>query len=291
MRTYLECVPCFVRQALDAARMATDDAAIHERVLRETLQLAAEMRFDRSPPWMGQKIHHLLREASANRDPYRQEKERSTEIALSLYPGLEQQVRSSADPFVTALRLAIAGNIIDFGCKSSVSEDDVRHAVGAAMEQPLDGAAVEDLRRSVGRAEDILYLADNAGEIVLDRLLIEELPAGRVTVAVKSGPIINDATRADAQAAGLNSAVPVIENGSDAPGTILEQCSDSFRQRFRRCDLVIAKGQGNYETLSGVDGKVFFLLKAKCPVIARDLGCEVGQMVVSRGHANKHEPA
>lgn len=280
MRTYLECVPCFVRQALDAARMATSDPAVHEQVLRETLRLAATMRFDRPPPWMGQQIHRLLRVATGNEDPYRQEKRRSNELAGKLYPGLKRQVKRSADPFTTALRLAIAGNIIDFGCKSRISDEEVHRAIDSAMTDELDGAAVEELRGAVARAGDILYLADNAGEIVLDRLLIEEMPVDRVTLVVKRSPIINDATREDAEAAGLTSLVPVIDNGSDVPGTILELCSASFRDRFDRCDLVISKGQGNYETLSGVDGKVFFLLKAKCPVIARDIGCEVDRMVI-----------
>ncbi len=291
MRTYLECVPCFVRQALDASTLVTADPAVHERVLRETLRLAAEMRFDRPPPWMGQKIHQLLKEATGNPDPYRQEKERSNALALGLYPALKHQVRSSADPFAAAVRLAIAGNIIDFGCKSRITEDEVHQAIEAAMRDPIDETGLEDLRRSVEQAGDILYLADNAGEIVLDRLLLEEMPAEVVTVVVKGSPIINDATLEDAEAAGLTSLVKVIDNGSDVPGTILELCSPSFRERLASCDLVISKGQGNYETLSGLDGRAFFLLKAKCPVIARDLGCEIGQMVVCRGRTSAWETA
>jgi uncharacterized protein with ATP-grasp and redox domains len=282
MRTYFECVPCFLRQSLDAARMVTDDARIHERVLRETLRLIGEMPFDRPPPWVGQRIHKLLRDATGNPDPYRAVKRHSNALALELYPRLKQQVRASLDPFAMAVRIAIAGNVVDFGCRNRLGDDEVLRAIDDALDGWIDELVVASLRRAVHEAGDILYLADNAGEIVLDRLLIEEMPADHVTLVVRGSPVINDATREDAEAAGLNDLVAVMDNGSDVPGTILETCSSSFRSRFEECDLVIAKGQGNYETLSGVDQSIFFLFKAKCPVIARDAGSEVDQMVVRR---------
>ena len=298
MRTYLECVPCFLRQSLDASRMVTDDPAVHERVVRGTLRLVAEMAFDRSPPWMGQQIHRLLREATENPDPYREVKHHSNALALELYPTLKQRVRASADPFAAAVRMAIAGNVIDFGRRSRLDDDEVRQAIEDAMDPDapgFDNGAVDDLRRAIEHARDILYLADNAGEIVFDRLLIEEMPMDRITLVVRGGPVINDATREDAEVAGLSTLVAVTDNGSDVPGTILESCSPSFRTRFARCDLVIAKGQGNYETLGGEDQNIFFLFKAKCPVIARDVGSEVGQMVVcqnrSQNEAGSREPA
>jgi len=275
--------------------MVSNDPAVHERVVRETLRLAAEMPFERSPPWMGQRIHRFLRDATGNPDPYREVKRRSNALALELYPTLKQRVRTSADPFATAVRLAIAGNVIDFGCRSSLNDDEVHEAIEDAMGRSFDEIAIADLRRAVSEAKNILYLADNAGEIVFDRLLIEEMLTDRITLVVRGGPVINDATREDAQTAGLSSFVTVMDNGSDVPGTILESCSSSFRTRFEQCDLVIAKGQGNYETLGGKDQNIFFLFKAKCPVIARDVGREVGQMVVCQNRrqneAGSREPA
>ena len=269
--------------------MVTDDPAVHERVVRETLRLAAEMPFDRSPPWMGQRIHRFLREATRNPDPYREVKERSNALALGLFPALKERVRTSADPFATAVYLAIAGNVIDFGCKSHVGDDVVHQAIEDALEHSVDDAALTGLRRAVDEARHILYLADNAGEIVFDRLLIEELPRERVVLVVRGGPAINDATREDAEKAGLGSLVTVMDNGSDVPGTILETCSSAFRDRFAQSDLIIAKGQGNYETLSDEGPRVVFLFKAKCPVIARDVGCEVGQMIVCHGSRERDQ--
>ena len=260
--------------------MATDDPVVHEQVLRGTLRFVAEMPFDRPPPWLGQRIHKLLRDATGNPDPYREVKRRSNALALEMYPTLKQRLGGSADPFIAAVRMAVAGNVIDFGCRSDLGDDEVLQEIDDAMDGLVDEVAVADLHRAVHEAGDIVYLADNAGEIVLDRLLIEAMPADRVTLVVRGGPIINDATREDAEVAGLSCLVAVMDNGSDVPGTILETCSPSFRSRFEECDLVIAKGQGNYETLSGQDRDIFFLFKAKCPVVARDIGGEVGRMVV-----------
>ncbi len=284
MRTYLECVPCFLRQALDASRSVTSDPAVHEKVVRETLRLASRMRFDVSPPWMGQRIHRLLREATGDPDPYREAKRRSNAVAMELYPELKKRVAASADPFATAVHLAIAGNVIDLGCKADLHDGDVHRAIEEALAAPINLREIHAIRQAIREAKAILYLADNAGEIVLDRLLIECMPTERTTLVVRGRPIINDATREDAEAAGLTDLVEVIDNGTDVPGTILNQCSAAFRRRFENADLILAKGQGNYETLNQerLDGgqEMFFLLKAKCAVIARDLGCRTGEMVV-----------
>jgi len=279
MRIFLDCIPCFVRQALDSARLATDDEQIHERVVREVLRLAADLDISQSPPVIGQQIHRLIRKLIGNTDPYRELKQRFNRLALELCAELEERVRTSDDPMETAVRLAIAGNIIDLGVKTSIKESNVEKVIRDCLTADFDNQQVEGFRNAVSRAEKIFYLADNAGEIVFDRLLIEQLPAEKVTVVVKGSPVINDATMEDAEFAGLTEMVEVIDNGSDAPGTILETCSQIFRNRFEEADLIIAKGQGNYETLSDADKNIFFVLKAKCPVIARDLGCEVGEMI------------
>ena len=284
MRTYVECVPCFLRQTLEALRVVASEPSVHERVMRETLRLAAGMRFDLPPPWMGQQIHRLVRRACGDADPYREAKRRSNAAALRLYPRLKAHVDGSKDPFATAVVLAIAGNVIDMGCTADLSDEDVRLAIHEAFTEPADLQNVEALRRAMAEAKDILYLADNAGEIVFDRLLIEHMPVDRTTLVVRGRPILNDATREDAEAAGLTDMVEVIDSGTDVPGTILDQCPAAFRERFDLADLIVAKGQGNYETLSTErlhgDQRMFFLLKVKCAVVARDLGCRMGQAIV-----------
>jgi len=281
MKTTYDCIPCFIRQALDAVRLATSDEKIHERVLRGVLAAASKMNLDQSPPVMGQYIHRLIREFSGNDDPYKKIKERFNSFALKLYPDLKQRIKSSSNPMDTAVRMAIAGNIIDFGVNSQLDRSVISDTIEQALSAQVFGN-IEVLCDSIDSADNILYLGDNCGEIVFDRLLIEQLPVHKVTFVVRGGPIINDATMADARETGMTELVTVMDNGSNAPGTVLEKCSKEFRECFTNADLIIAKGQGNYETLSNCEKKIFFLLKAKCPVISDHVGCEPGSFIVKR---------
>jgi len=281
MKTYFDCIPCFVRQVLDSVRMITDDEQLHEKVMREALKMASGMDLSQSPPAMAQKIHRFIREMTGVDDPYLEVKNRFNTMALRLYPDLKEQIETSIDPIETAIRLAIAGNIIDFGVNSTVEPSQVEQTIAESLTDPLDTESLELFKDAITQAKDILYLGDNAGEIVFDRLLIERLPFEKITFVVKGGPILNDAVMKDAQNVGLTDVVDVIDNGSDAPGTILNGCSEKFRRRFDDADLIIAKGQGNYETLSDVDKNIFFLVRPKCNVLARHLGCEIGSLVLS----------
>ena len=207
MRTYLECIPCFVRQALDAVRFVTDDEAVHADVLRQVLRAAADMDMSLAPPAMGHQIHSLIRRLTGQADPYLDVKERFNRFALGLYPEMKTRVERATDPLETAARLAIAGNIIDFGVTSTLDEATVHETIERAMSEPLCGS-VDGWRDVASEARDILFLADNAGEIVFDRVLIEALPSQKVTVVVKGGPVFNDATMDDARTAGMTELVP-----------------------------------------------------------------------------------
>jgi uncharacterized protein with ATP-grasp and redox domains len=224
-------------------------------------------------------VHEIVRQEVGDSNPYRSAKERSTQEALALYPRLTSLVADADDALETALRLAIAGNIIDFG---AVAEYDLWGTVERVLAQPFaidDGAA---LRKALDSAHEVLYLGDNAGETVFDRVLIETLDVP-VVYAVKGGAALNDATREDAEAVGLDEVATVVDNGASTVGTILGRCSSEFQRRFAAAELVIAKGQANYETLSEKGSKIFFLLQAKCPVIARDIGVPVGSIILEQG--------
>lgn len=287
MRTYFDCIPCFVRQTLDSVRMMTDDKQLHESILREVLRMASEMDLRESPPAMAQKIHQYIRLITGISDPYLDVKNRFNTLALQMYPDLKQRIETSTDPLETAVRLAIAGNIIDFGVNSTVEPDHVERTITESLTDPLHKESLEAFRQAVSQAEKILYLGDNAGEIVFDRLLIEQLPCEKITFVVKGGPILNDALLEDAQIVGITDLVDVIDNGSDAPGTILENGSEMFRRQFDQSDLVISKGQGNYETLSDVDKNIFFLVRPKCNVLARHLNRDIGSLVLSGSNHNR----
>ena len=279
MQTCLDCLPCFVRQTLDASRQMSDDPAFHENALRDLFRDLADNDLTQSPPVLAQQIHRRLRETSGISDPYLQQKRAHNELALHLLPALRKDVDESDDPLISAAHFAIAGNIIDLGAKSGLQEADVLHAIEHAAEEPLEGD-LDAFRSAVANAKNILYLADNAGEIVFDRLLIEQLGPQRVTLAVRGMPILNDALEADARMAGLHEIVPIIGNGSDVPGTDIDQCSDEFRALFDAADLIISKGQGNFETLSSNPRRIFFLFKVKCPMVADASGNPLGAHVL-----------
>ena len=279
MKTYLDCIPCIVRQSLASVRRVTDDVRIHEQILREVLQATSRIDMDQPPAAMAQTVHRRIRQLCGNEDPYRESKEQFNRLALEILPGFQRRVEDAADPWEAAVRLAIAGNIMDLGVKSGLNEAQVRVSIGQSLDEPLDGSPTH-LASAIAEAKSILYLPDNAGEIVFDRLLVERMPREKLTVAVRGRPVINDATLDDAETAGLTRLVRVIDNGSDAPGTILADCSPTFQQAFADADLIVSKGQGNYETLRECPKPIYFLLRVKCPVIARDIGCPVGRMVL-----------
>jgi hypothetical protein len=286
MKVYLDCFPCFIRQALDACRMITDDTYVHQSVVRKVLEKLIQLDMTETPPAIAQHTHRLIKEITEQSDPYYQKKKEFNEVALGMYPKAKRIVKDSEDSIYTAVRLAIGGNIIDFGVSGVLEQKAVKEAIENSLTDEFDSSRLEDFKNAVEQAENILYLGDNAGEIVFDKLLIEFLPYNKITFAVRGEPIINDITFDDAREVGLTEMVKVIDNGSDAPGTILDDCSDEFLEYFRKSDLVIAKGQGNYETLSGVDKDIFFILKAKCPMISHHIGCPVGEMIL---HRNKIE--
>ncbi|HOG92545.1 MAG TPA: ARMT1-like domain-containing protein [Opitutaceae bacterium] len=279
MKTSLDCLPCLLRQATDAIRLSGRSPEAEVMAVRELLLASTSLNFDQSPPQLSGTLQSQLHEITGCADPYRDAKQRFNRLARELLPPLAEAVAQSADPFAAAVRLAIAGNIIDLGAKSGLTEDEARQTAATALEQPLIGA-LSELREAASRARRILYLCDNAGEIVFDRVLIGQLPRGAVTVAVRGHAVINDATREDAEAAGLSDLAEVIDNGSAMPGTVLADCSPEFRRRFAEADLVIAKGQGNYESLHAERAPLFCLFRVKCAIVATHCGHPVGSHVV-----------
>jgi uncharacterized protein with ATP-grasp and redox domains len=281
VQTYLDCFPCMVRQTLEAARMARADEALQRRIMHQALNLLSQHSVGTvsTPPEIAYQIHRMVHSQTGAEDPYREAKRAGTERALALYPELKEIVRQADDPLDAALRISIAGNIIDLGHSLAY---DLKSTLDRVLTQPFALDRREALRAMASSARRILYLADNAGETVFDRVLIETL-AVPVTYTVKGGPVLNDATRSDALEAGIAPAAEIVETGSDAPGTILSQCSDGFRRRFAEAELIVAKGQANYETLSDRGARVFFLLQVKCSVIGEDIGAPVDSIVVWQG--------
>ncbi len=276
MQAKPECKRCFRRQAQTAAQLIGLDGQTTDTLMQAVNRRLDATPADETPPITASDLHALIRELGGEPDPYRAAKQEATAHALSLYPKLRELVAAADDPLETAVRLAIAGNIIDLGVSS---EYDLEASIERVLSTEPAINHLPQLRAALSRAKQILFLADNAGETVMDRLLIEQLGAP-VTYVVKGGPAVNDATRDDAIAAGVDSQCEIIDHGAATLGTLLERCNEDFRHRFDEAELIIAKGMANYESLSGSRPGLFFLLQAKCAVVAADLGVEEKAIIV-----------
>jgi hypothetical protein len=268
-----------LRQVREAVALTQVGAAAAQQVEDRVREWLAQANWDSPIPVLAQQVHRLIRQLTGNSDPYAAIKDRMNQQAAGLYPLWHDLLRQAHSPLDAAVRLAIVGNLLDVGAKTQLDAASVRAAFEGALSAPLRGS-LDEFAEAIRGAHSILYLTDNAGEIVFDRDLLAQLPLGKCVVAVRGSPVLNDATVADAEQAGLPDYCSVISNGSDAPGTVLEDCSPAFRERFAAADLVIAKGQGNYESLAGTDKHIFFLLKIKCEVLSQDLGWPLGSLVL-----------
>lgn len=282
LKTYIECIPCLLRQTSDALGMSDINDSIRQNVMRNVLKEIAEMQFDVPPPYLSGRVHRLIRELTGIKDPYALVKKKATGSALGMVESVSEVILESVDPFEAAVRFSIAGNILDFGAFTRIDDEKIERTVKNALSQDMDTKCLREFKAKALSAKSILFIGDNAGETVFDSLLIKRLPAKAVRYAVKSGPVINDATMEDALAAGIDKSAGIIETGSDMPGTVLEDCSPDFLRIFDESDIVIAKGQANYETLEGCSREVFHLMQVKCQVIARDTGLPAGTWIAAK---------
>lgn len=289
MRTYTDCFICFMNLALNIARRTGDDEQREKLILEKVAGLLPTFSLDARPPEMAYVVNNVVKEVTGVEDPFEEDKRESNRIALGIAPEVRGLIRAADDPLLSAIEFSIAGNSIDLGANHDLDLDNtlreiVEDEVMRIKTEDPSRFRLEELRESLRNSSSLLYLADNAGEIVFDMLLIElireEYPGIEITVAVRNSPIINDATMKDAEEIGLTSLVRVISSGSDTAGTLMEMCTPEFRELFYSADTVIGKGQGNFETLSDIDRKVFLLFKTKCNAIARYTKSRIGDIML-----------
>ena len=274
-----DCKKCFLEQAekLLAKQRVSDDIA--EDIISR-LQFFIDRHKDNSlmAPEVSCLMHRLIKKAINVDDLYEKEKRYYNNLLLNQEEEIRNTIRKSDDPFRTALLYALAGNIIDLGPRRSF---DVKNALSAAIsEKPVIDHSLL-LKDKLENASTVLYLGDNAGEIVLDKLFIETINHPDLYFATRGGNVINDITYKDALNVGITKVAKVISNGYDAPSTLLNRCSSEFRDIFDKADIIISKGQGNLEGLiNNFNKKIFFLFMVKCNVIAEIIGVEEKSAVV-----------
>lgn len=288
MQAKLDCIPCFYKQALRAARLSGNDGEIQREVLNQLSVLTPEFQLSSPPAEIGRTVFSMISKVTGKKDPYKEIKEESNRVALKIYSEMKRIISESGDQFLTALQLAVIGNSIGFGLKDlkDISEkidlliDSNFHLHTGRFEGHFN---YNSFCQRLSEVQSILYLADSAGEVVFDLVFIEQLVANfqkNVIYVVKGKPVLIDALVEDAIYCGINKIANITSCGADCPGVVLEYCSPEFIRLFNDAEMIISKGQGNYGALSDEPNPIFFLLIAKCPVIAQHIGCNIGDYVL-----------
>ncbi len=276
MKAYLECVPCITSQIIRILNKQEPDTAKRQAILSKILvHFSGEDITAHSAPSLTQGVHQILKESLGFRDLYIEDKAFCNREALLHFDAATTLFEASSDPLETAIKLAISGNLIDYG---ALSHFDVAHVIDDYVHRPFSIDHLKSFRDNLAKPQNILYICDNAGEIVFDKILVQYLITNghQVTVAVKSEPILNDALYEDAVSVGMTDITTVIPSGSSTAGTLLSQSTPAFRQALNGASLIISKGQGNFETLSEetFSSPLYYLLLSKCPHISKVLHIE-----------------
>jgi len=281
MKTTSLCFECFLKQAHSSVSFLTEDDNKRIEVLKEVAGMLPQLDPEQNPAYNSSLVLHRVNELMGSTDPYRQARLQYDQLALELLPRLREEIAQSADPFEMAVRFSVVGNVIDLGIKHTI---DLEGTLELAKGKGFKIFELDKLKSGLEKAKRVLYILDNAGEVAFDLLLIEQLKkSGKVALAaVRGGPVLNDAVMEDARLVGLDKLCKVIDTGNNFVGVYRPKCSPLFLKALDTAELVIAKGQGNYETLEGTRAGVFFILKAKCQAVADHLAVEEGDLVLKQ---------
>lgn len=283
MKISYECGPCFLRQAHEALDLSTDDDDLKMEILNDIFKfLSVNFKKGTNSNKTGSYIHNMIKEKTNCTDPYVNEKKLANEIAFKYLP-LAQDILNEDDTLENRVKIAIVGNILDFGAFKLT--DDIDKLIKEALDNELAVKDIDAFENSLKTHNKLLYLVDNTGEIVFDKLLLSRIKEYGidVTIAVKSYPILNDACMEDAVDAGLDEFGSIVEIGSGTVGYVDSEISDEFREIFDQHEFIISKGMGNYEGLTEIDlsnKDIYFLLCAKCNTISNDIGVNYKDMLL-----------
>jgi len=280
--SYLECIPCIFNQLIDIVHFNELDDEQGMRIMHSAMDRMRDYDLLKgSAPEITALIHKDIREQIANNDLYYQAKRDSNKLASSLIERVENLVSEYKDPLKGYVKMAIAGNVMDYGARVRF---DIEETVENILHSDFGVDHYQELAFDLKKERrTILYIGDNAGEIVFDKLFIQYLIEKydhQITFLVKSEPILNDVLLEDAKEVGIDQVVPVMESGSTTPGTLYKEMKPEIKELYHSVDLVISKGQGNYETLPRDLTKTYFLLKMKCSKIAEVMGINLGDLLV-----------
>ncbi len=270
-----------LKQAMNTVRRVSEEKDVQSKVFHKVAEKIPRVTLHDNPAIISQIAYEAVSEVCGVEDPYASVKRQTNAAALRILPRVKASVLRRTDRLAAALHAAVAGNIIDLGIGHVF---DIENDILRLMDEEFTIDATEEFRKELVPGRRLLYLGDNAGEIVFDTILLEELLERglNITFSVKSGPIINDALMEDAEQTGVSRLVRVVETGSNDIGINWNRISREFRDAYEQADIVLSKGQGNFETCNEQKRNMYFLLKAKCPIVARILGVHDGDFVFKR---------
>lgn len=283
MKISYECGPCFLRQAREAMDLSTDDEMLKMEIMEDIFKfLSDNFKVGTNSNSTGSTMHKMIKQKTGCYDPYCREKIEGNEIALKYLPDVKK-ILEEDDSLENYVKIAIIGNILDFG--AFTLDDDIESVIKSSLKKDLVIKDIEEFEKSLKDNEKVLYLVDNTGEIVFDKLLLSKIKEYglNITIAVKSEPILNDACMAEALDAGLDEFGEIVEIGAGTVGYVDSEISDEFREIFNSHKFIISKGMGNYEGLTEIDlsdKEIYFLLCAKCNTISRDIGVNLHDMLL-----------
>lgn len=278
MKMKNDCLSCIFRQTLEAAKMATDDEKVVREILNEYAAMVPQLELEQTSPELVAEVKKIIEEKTGVVDPYKEFKEENIELALAYYPKCKKLIEESEDPLLSSLVMSAMGNSMDAGISLEVK---LQENIKRALSDSFVCSDYDLFKQKLNKSNEVLIVADNAGEAVFDKLLIKQLNKHQVEIyyAVRKEPILNDVTLKEAQRLGLDQECKLLTGGSGTPGLTLEKANQQFKKIFAKADLIISKGQGNLEGLSETARGIFFLLKAKCEFIAEFLQVDVGDLV------------
>ncbi|MFW6237967.1 MAG: damage-control phosphatase ARMT1 family protein [Halanaerobiales bacterium] len=280
MKIEMDCIPCLLRQTLEASRMATGDEGLIRDILNEYAREIPQMNGELGPHISG-RFQEIIKQKTGVDDPYLEVKKNNIEMARFFFEEVQEVVDRSQEPLLGSLIMAAMGNSLDAGLNLDV---DLKEGLRRALEDGFVRSDYDQFFEKIKESETILIVADNSGEAVFDSLLIEELKKFNLKMiyAVREVPVLNDVTLDVARDVGIDDLCTVISSGVKTPGIVLEESSAEFKKYFRTADVVISKGMGNLEALTETDREIYYLLKAKCNVIAGYLDVKIGDLVFVR---------
>jgi len=280
MKTSLDCMECNIKQLIKISKFVGATEEQKEKATRKLLEKLSKVSYDKSNPFIMSETWKIITDIYQNDNPYRDVKRNYNQLLLGIYKEVKEIINSSGSPLHTALKIAVVGNLIDFGARHKFTEEDLLNSIKNYNDINFAIDNTQDLEEKIITSKTLLYIGDNCGEIVLDKQFIEQIkiknPKLKIYFSVRGGTILNDVTIEDATDVKMSDVAHVISSGVAIPGTILAESSDEFNDIFTSADIIIAKGQGNYESLSDIKQEgLFLLLMAKCNYVARTIGCEL----------------